>query len=433
MSFSRYSIEKKQISNDRGVTWEDVTPAETRYGELIAVTRTLAECEDIDCDLEKDEYYVADGILPDNICANVIDTIPYGIASSVTFTDGAYCCDTWFTAGAAARTHWNNTEGVPIGQRVCGGGYCPTFAYYDDVDIHGWELHLGHVSNTCVGAVSTCLRIEQFMPWAEGKSTWKMIYKQHYTREHCSDEWVADGAEEFIAIGERWIKESEDFNNEYWRHQIASSFDESGNVTTWTDAELATRQMSTYTLPQYLDILDYVKNDGVAWVSLTNTSIPSPFIMDISLDGDLAASGYTYATVYKWFGTHNWANYTAAYYNDDNPGYFINYTSNTRGSTEKALKLTNTFQKISYGGETSHRRLFAYVDSTNDYGTNEGEPSGFAYGMRHGKMYDPTSEETIAFPYRIRENRGQQDDYYNSSEIGYILRDGTKLVIRTLT
>ena len=60
MSFSKYAIEKKQVSLDRGVTWEDVTPSETRNGKLITITRTLAECEYSDCEI--DEYrWVNDG------------------------------------------------------------------------------------------------------------------------------------------------------------------------------------------------------------------------------------------------------------------------------------------------------------------------------------------------------------------------------------
>lgn len=60
MSFSKYAIEKKQVSLDMGVTWEDVTPSETRNGKLITITRTLAECEYSDCEI--DEYrWVSDG------------------------------------------------------------------------------------------------------------------------------------------------------------------------------------------------------------------------------------------------------------------------------------------------------------------------------------------------------------------------------------
>ena len=67
MSFSKYAIEKKQMSLDRGVTWEDVTPSETRNGKLITITRTLAECEYSDCEINEyrwvnDGYVCIDGM-----------------------------------------------------------------------------------------------------------------------------------------------------------------------------------------------------------------------------------------------------------------------------------------------------------------------------------------------------------------------------------
>ena len=45
MSFSKYSIEKKQVSLDMGVTWQDATPSETRNGRLLGTYKTLVECE----------------------------------------------------------------------------------------------------------------------------------------------------------------------------------------------------------------------------------------------------------------------------------------------------------------------------------------------------------------------------------------------------
>lgn len=51
MGFSKYAIEKKQVSLDMGVTWQDVTPSETRNGRLLGTYMTLVECENADCDL----------------------------------------------------------------------------------------------------------------------------------------------------------------------------------------------------------------------------------------------------------------------------------------------------------------------------------------------------------------------------------------------
>lgn len=45
MSFSKYVIEKKQVSLDMGVTWQDSAPLETRNGRLLGTYKTLVECE----------------------------------------------------------------------------------------------------------------------------------------------------------------------------------------------------------------------------------------------------------------------------------------------------------------------------------------------------------------------------------------------------
>lgn len=52
MSFSKYIIEKKQVSLDMGVTWQDATPSETRNGRLLGTYKTLIECENADCEIE---------------------------------------------------------------------------------------------------------------------------------------------------------------------------------------------------------------------------------------------------------------------------------------------------------------------------------------------------------------------------------------------
>lgn len=45
MAYNKYYLQKKQVSYDNGLSWEDVTPYETRQGEYIATYDTLAECE----------------------------------------------------------------------------------------------------------------------------------------------------------------------------------------------------------------------------------------------------------------------------------------------------------------------------------------------------------------------------------------------------
>lgn len=45
MAYNKYYLQKKQVSYDNGLTWEDVTPSETRQGAYIDSYETLAECE----------------------------------------------------------------------------------------------------------------------------------------------------------------------------------------------------------------------------------------------------------------------------------------------------------------------------------------------------------------------------------------------------
>ena len=74
MSFSKYAIEKKQVSLDMGVTWQDATPSETRNGRLLGTYRTLVECEDVECGLEKWGIQLVDEKIPSVICTHVNST-----------------------------------------------------------------------------------------------------------------------------------------------------------------------------------------------------------------------------------------------------------------------------------------------------------------------------------------------------------------------
>lgn len=47
MAYNKYYLQKKQVSYDNGLTWEDVTPSETRQGAYIDSYDTLEECEAI--------------------------------------------------------------------------------------------------------------------------------------------------------------------------------------------------------------------------------------------------------------------------------------------------------------------------------------------------------------------------------------------------
>ena len=63
MSYNKYYLYKKQVSNDNGQTWEDVTPLETvPSGDVIATYDTLAECESGSTDYAKQYLtFVAEG------------------------------------------------------------------------------------------------------------------------------------------------------------------------------------------------------------------------------------------------------------------------------------------------------------------------------------------------------------------------------------
>lgn len=249
MSFSKYILEKKQISLDRGVTWEDVTPSETRLGELIGTSRTLLECESMDCELERVIYYVDDGSLPSEICGG---SLPYGIAKTITFTYGAQCCDIWYGQDVTADSPYGVRHDLNFGKASCYDSGFQTCWEYASNTVSGSQVNNACRSVCNWSEVCSCFRITSFMPWAEGKTEWKLIYKQHQVRLHCSDEWENDGEREFIGIGERWYPTA--LADEIsWQYQIAAEFDESGNVIAWADdgepiiQELGHRLPSGYT------------------------------------------------------------------------------------------------------------------------------------------------------------------------------------------
>lgn len=45
MAYNKYYLQKRQVSYDNGLTWEDVTPSETRQGAFIDSYETLSDCE----------------------------------------------------------------------------------------------------------------------------------------------------------------------------------------------------------------------------------------------------------------------------------------------------------------------------------------------------------------------------------------------------
>lgn len=47
MAYNKYYLQKRQVSYDNGLTWEDVTPSETRRGTYIDSYETLSDCEGV--------------------------------------------------------------------------------------------------------------------------------------------------------------------------------------------------------------------------------------------------------------------------------------------------------------------------------------------------------------------------------------------------
>lgn len=47
MAYNKYYLQKRQVSYDNGLTWEDVTPSETRQGAFIDSYETLSDCEGV--------------------------------------------------------------------------------------------------------------------------------------------------------------------------------------------------------------------------------------------------------------------------------------------------------------------------------------------------------------------------------------------------
>lgn len=91
MSYNKYYLYKKQVSNDNGQTWEDVTPLETvPSGDVIATYDTLAECESGSTDYSKQYLtFVAEGgNCTFTFTPNNSSLIYYSLNSGSTWTQG---------------------------------------------------------------------------------------------------------------------------------------------------------------------------------------------------------------------------------------------------------------------------------------------------------------------------------------------------------
>lgn len=448
MGFSRYAIEKKQVSTDRGVTWEDVTPSETREGALVGTYRTLIECEDGACDLEKTEYTVIDGFLPTELCGDTFRVLPSGIAKMVSWTSGAICCNSWQSASPHTTDRYGTVISHSIGRPRCiqdgSTTYCPSFEY-STTYVNGRELDnlcfkvQPAYQWVCPETLCACFQITEFMPWVEGKTSWKLIQEQHYVREHCSEPWETDGEPKIVGIAERWKFVDETFEQERWVHQVAKTFDDNGNVVEWqSDSTFDYRQMTETELDQSIELLDYVINDGVICWAGGSGVFPTEMYIQIATNESYNLSGQT--VHYKGYsdgidgfsvstnsagtpyisGMHLWG---AGYNWDDAPVTLTNNPILYRIYSARADRVY-------------FRGIFCYVILSYDQKSRMDYISGvnsILSGTKTGKLVNKDGD-TIAFPCRIHENLGQIDDYWNSSKIGYVFRsgDGTMVVMETL-
>lgn len=242
MGFSRYAIEKKQVSTDRGVTWIDVEPSETQRGQLLGTYRTLVECEDAACELEEYRYELYDADRETTYCGV---KIPYGYARIITFTSGAIICGVQPNSLGGCKITWDTSHAVQYSKYLYekGTGYqidigtlhsknsdgssqgtCSAWVDYKSIELHGDAME-GLTEPNCCNCcnVSTCFKVNEFMPWVGNKV--KRIMKKHYKRDHCSDEWYED--ETYIprdmGFGERWIPVQIGSSpmGKFWQHQLA--------------------------------------------------------------------------------------------------------------------------------------------------------------------------------------------------------------------
>ena len=430
MSFSKYSIEKKQVSLDMGVTWQDATPSETRNGRLLGTYMTLVECENADCDLNKLGIQLVDEKIPSVICTHVNSTsgdsklydtyLPSGIAKSVTFVSGMkYCGDTWGSSDNIITDEYNNssitaktatitTDSNPIRE-------------YNSYVLDGREM----ISGSFCGE-ATCYNITEFMPWIDTNGTVKMAYTVRYVRKHCSDEWKIDEeyTPQLITFGERWVKVYEDIYKTTWQHQIATDVvsDDSqlGWHVVWENEGEAFDYEYEVTVPQDVQLIEYLRADGLAASAIESNDF---YQMKVKIDPrNLGTpSGYL---ANKWPYSESdpicfWHLYKKA------TSYYVEAIEGR--STESITELTPNVWRwvnIDMDARAEDMGLFCQISFrnldpypvTNDYTLK----NTYVGGLKQidGIMY---------YPYKIYSNNGCEDEYLNGLEYGFIDRNGNKI------
>ena len=430
MSFSKYSIEKKQVSLDKGVTWQDVTPSETRNGRLLGTYRTLVECKDKDCDLEKWGIRLVDENVPTSVCTHVNSTsgdstsydtyLPSGIAKSVTFVSG-------ITSGTASGIGWGTSDNIITDEyhnlsttaktATISTGSNPIRAEYNSYALDGMEM----ISGSFRGK-PTCYNITEFMPWIDPNGTIKMANKVHYVKEHCSDEWKIDEeyAPQFITFGERWVKTYEDIYKTTWQHQIATDVvSDSGDLgwkVVWENEGEPFDYEYDVTVPQDVQLIKYLRADGLAASAIKSTDF---YQMKVKIDptnlgtpsGYLAEkfphSGADPICFWRLFSYYVEARCTESRIElTPNVWRWINLDIDNRAEYDIGL-----FCQIGFNNFDPYPQI-------NDFTLK----NTYVGGLKQidGNMY---------YPYKIYSNNGWEDEYLNGSEYGFIDKKGNKIVL----
>ena len=425
MSFSKYSIEKKQVSLDMGVTWQDAAPIETRNGRLLGTYRTLIECKDKDCDLEKWGIQLVDEKIPTSVCTHVNSTsydtyLPSGIAKSVTFvsgmTSGMSCCiDTWGSSDNIIKDEYHNSS-MTAKTATISTRWNPIRGEYNSYVLDGMEM----ISGSFRGK-PTCYNITEFMPWIDPNGTIKMAYKVRYVREHCSDEWKIDEeyTPQFITFGERWVKTYEDIYKTTWQHQIAtdvvSDDSELGWKVVWENEGEPFDYEYEVTVPQDVQLIEYLRADGLAASAIESTDF---YQIKVKIDPTNLGtpSGYLADKMEDSVGEPicDWHWYK------EKTSYYVEASC-----TDSLTELTpNVWRWINIDMDDRARYigLFCRVCLRNFDPFICGSILDKAYvgGLKHidGNMY---------FPYKIYSNNGFEDEYLNGLEYGFIDREGDKI------
>ena len=269
MIYKKVKFVKRQVSYDRGVTWQDTEPLEYCDPIVLDVYPSLEACEDTDCDLEKYEYQLTEVSVEDlpklctetNFC-NVDDKpdecvtwhFPSGIIKHVLLSDYTGRVTNGGYGGSYGRHDYTydvysdammEMVSVKIGEYYDYVGHGAYISGETGASINGQEV-IFHGSDGCYCppdavwrcfTMDYCVTIDEFMPWVG--NTIKVLWKTHYTREHCSEEWQFDDdfGIQFVCFGEKWEK-SYDYSRLSWKWQQKVASADSAGTITWTDGEV---------------------------------------------------------------------------------------------------------------------------------------------------------------------------------------------------